>query len=142
MDWIESVINNDVLRLVLVAGSVCAALIGIGAFTRNAWKKLGEIVDNTRAAGELLDAQLTVNHGTSLLDKVNKIAGNHMEAERHWTVLEDAMLVSQDVAEKRWTELTEKSSTIAADLAEHRLFVAAQYVQVIGRLDAIEARLT
>lgn len=73
MEWIESAINNPVVRTVVVAGSLCGALTAIGIAVRRAWRASAEFFRLQHAAGQLISAQLTRNHGESLLDRVNEI---------------------------------------------------------------------
>lgn len=132
---------EEIARTVILLGGVLTALTAIGIFTRRAWRKLTYVFERIEATGEVADAQLRKNGGSSLVDKVDQVEKNHRMAELHWTALEDSLAVAQDIGERRWVELAEKADAIAADLLEHRASVTEQHRKIIGRLDTIEARL-
>lgn len=132
---------EEIAKTVILLGALLGALGVLGVRARRGWKKTVFIFARLEAVADLAEAQLTVNGGTSLLDKVNKIEANHEVAELHWTGLEDSMSVAQDIGEKRWMELADKADTIAADLLAHRASVQLQHEGIIGRLDIIEGRL-
>jgi hypothetical protein len=69
--------------------TVGAALGLLGAGARFIWHRaMQPFIEVQNAAADIIRAQLTPNHGSSLVDKVNKIEGNHQEAQRHWENLE------------------------------------------------------
>lgn len=68
---------------------VIAALAAVGGAI--AWTHLRlirPVIKAIEAIHELVEFQLRANGGSSLVDKVNRIDGNHQEAERHWRELE------------------------------------------------------
>jgi hypothetical protein len=69
--------------------TVATALGLLGAVARFIWRRaMVPFIEIQNAAAEVIKLQLTPNHGSSLVDKVNRIEGNHQEAQRHWENLE------------------------------------------------------
>lgn len=75
---------SEVAQTVIV---VCTALAAVGALitylfrkARALYKRCQYLAHRIELMGDLVDLQLTTNHGTSLLDKVNKIEPNHAYA--------------------------------------------------------------
>ncbi len=72
--------------------TIAAALGVLATAGRYIWRRaLQPFIEVQNAAAEIIKAQLTPNHGSSLVDKVNRIATNHQEAQRHWEGLEKGM---------------------------------------------------
>lgn len=86
------------------------------------------------AASRIVAAELTVNGGGSLLDKVNQIGRNHEDAKEHWSKLELGQeqfdgtqrkilirLTSLETeAQKHWSNLEEANVVIASNLEKVR----------------------
>lgn len=82
---------EEIARWVILGGGVLGAFATATAFTRRGFRWLRRMIATTRqlvqrfeAVADLAEAQLSPNGGSSLLDKVNRIEGNHQAAEKHW----------------------------------------------------------
>ena len=78
---------------------VCTALAAVGALitylfrkSRALYKRCQYLAHRIELMGDLVDLQLTVNHGSSLLDKVNMIHPNHEFAKEQFQTLAQADL--------------------------------------------------
>lgn len=88
------------LGTVIVSGAV------IGRWCWVRWFR--PLIETLTAAADLIQAQLNPNGGGSLMDKVNRIAPNHAEAQHHWTTIE-----------KRLDEGDKRFATLEAAIKEH-----------------------
>jgi hypothetical protein len=83
---------------IIVTAAVISGITGIGLFLRRVWRswqrfrvRLRQLGTRIDAGMDIVEAQLTVNGGGSLLDKVNKIQGNHDEAKRDAAALTETL---------------------------------------------------
>ena len=81
------IVDFDVTSTAQTVIAICTAFAAAGALLaylfrklRAGWKRLQYLSHRIELMGDLVDLQLTVNHGSSLLDKVNKIEPNHAYA--------------------------------------------------------------
>lgn len=89
---------------VLLLGAIAGALVAIGVALRKGYRVVSEFFSMQAVAARLISAEMRPNGGSTLLDKVNKIAPYHKEAEEHWTALRKS---HADVAEKLETNQKE-----------------------------------
>ena len=131
--------------LIVGASVLIGAVVGIGAGGRKCWRAISEVVKLQNVAARLIAAEMTTNGGGSLLDKVNRIAANHASSEAHYEALEEMIVTSSDVNQKRWSALSEhtlqvadKTETIATELATHRAEQREAAREIRDRLAAVE----
>lgn len=98
---------DQATQAVIVTGGVAGALTACWILARRAYRAVREAISMQVAAGRIINAELTRNGGGSLLDKVNRIEGNHQQAQRHWEALEE----SQRTIVKRLEKIEAATST-------------------------------
>lgn len=85
-------------------------------WVRPAYKQIKRV---TEAADRLIpfaEAQLRPNGGSSLADKIDRIAVNHAAAEEHWTKLEAKQLSIEEKLEKHTAVEEEHHREVSARL--------------------------
>ena len=101
MDWILDLSQNTI--------TIFGALVAFGGFLLWAYRRvLRPIHKAVMAMSEIVEAQLTPNHGSSLVDRVARIAPNHEAAETHWK----ALALSQNETKLEVKRLTERLDLI------------------------------
>ena len=86
---IDSLAQSTIVTLTALT-AIGAALTWIARRIRKAIRRAQHLGRRLDAVADIADAQLTINGGGSMLDKVNKIEANHLVAEKHWKALEEA----------------------------------------------------
>ncbi len=115
IDLLAHEAQNGTIFLAFMAAFSAATVVMYRKFLR-------PVAQRMEAVDTLARAQLTTNGGTSLLDKVNRIASNHEEAEAHWKSLETGHQTLVEGQEKLGaairvnTDVTERISTRQADV--------------------------
>lgn len=104
------------METLIVAGAVAGALVAIGIALRKAFISARNFFALQTAAARLVNAEMTVNDGGSLLDKVNRIATNHATAQKHWEALDVAITETRKIATDTAVELRQITESTATEL--------------------------
>ena len=100
VDFINTSHNVSVLL-----GFLTALVVAAGWMYRKVLRPVHKAV---MAMSDIVEAQLTPNHGSSIVDRVAQIAPNHLAAETHWKQLE----LSQKEIKLEVLRLTERLDLI------------------------------
>lgn len=110
------------MEILLALGAGAAALTAISVASRKAINSARAFFALQTVAARLINAEMTVNSGGSLLDKVNKIAPNHRIAEDHWIKLSErqadikrALVLSSTATDLRLVKLEKAVSEHGTD---------------------------
>ena len=108
------------MEMLLAAGAAAVAIYSVARLGKRLYLITREFFTLQAVAARLISAEMQPNGGSTLLDKVNKIAGNHQEAERHWTALQENQVEVATKLETSYEELRGAFRNAHAEIT-HRL---------------------
>jgi hypothetical protein len=130
----------------VAVAAVISAVVAIFVGLRKIYRGCAEVFRVQASASKIINAELTPNGGGSLLDKVARIPQieerllqNHIQAEDHWTTLEQVTITANSLAQRRWEENLESNEQLAGTLDAHRALVLSRLAAIEGRLARWEA---